>query len=241
MKNPPWERDELILALDLYFRHNPSHIGQTHPEVRALSRILNTLPIHQHRPDAARFRNANGVHMKLCNFLRLDPTYSGRGLSRGGVLEEEVWREFANDRQRLSETAAAIRARVSTRTNEEVTFVATDEEEEFPEGRILFRAHRSRERKRALVERAKRLALRNYGHLACQACGFDFEVTYGAPGQGFIECHHLLPVSHIRPGTRTRVTDIALLCSNCHRMVHRRRPWLSMEQLTSLVRRRTRR
>jgi hypothetical protein len=33
----------------------------------------------------------------------------------------------------------------------------------------------------------------------------------------------------------TRLSDLALLCSNCHRMVHRRRPWLRLGQLTSLL------
>jgi len=90
-KNPPWTRDELILALDLYFRHNPLHISKTHPEVIALSDLLNALPIFEERPDEEHFRNENGVYMKLCNFLRLDPDYEGAGLTRGGRLEEEVW------------------------------------------------------------------------------------------------------------------------------------------------------
>jgi 5-methylcytosine-specific restriction protein A len=78
-RNPPWQRDELILALDLYFRHPPNSISKTHPEVLALSELLNALPIHPHRPDAARFRNPAGVYRKLCNFLRFDPTYQGKG------------------------------------------------------------------------------------------------------------------------------------------------------------------
>ena len=31
-------------------------------------------------------------------------------------------------------------------------------------------------------------------------------------------------------------TDLVPVCSNCHRMIHRRRPWLSVEQLRQLVR-----
>jgi hypothetical protein len=45
-RNPPWQRDELILALDLYFRHPPHAVSQTHPEVIAVSEMLNALPIH---------------------------------------------------------------------------------------------------------------------------------------------------------------------------------------------------
>ena len=63
-RNPPWQRDELILALDLYFRHRPDTIGKKHPEVAALSELLNKLPIHPDRPDTAKFRNVNGTYMK---------------------------------------------------------------------------------------------------------------------------------------------------------------------------------
>jgi len=235
MRNPPWHRDELILALDLYFRHPPAHISKEHPQVRALSNVLSALPIRQDRPDAARFRNANGVYMKLCNFLRLDPTYNGKGRQAGGALEEKVWTDFAGDRARLAQTAQAIRDRISRPVANESISVPEDEEDEFPEGKVLFRAHRSRERNRKLVETAKRISLKKPGTLACHACGFDFRARYGALGEGYIGCHHVVPVSAITPGTKSKVSDLALLCSNCHRMIHRRRPWLSMSDLTALV------
>ena len=235
MRNPTWHRDELILALDLYFRHNPAHINQNHPDVRALSKLLNALPIHADRPDAARFRNPNGVYMKLCNFLRFDPTYKGTGLRAGGLLEAQVWKAFADDRARLAATAEAIRARVHHRPTEESITTAEDEEDEFQEGKVLFRAHRSRERNRTLVKRAKGLAMKKHGRLVCQICGFDFKDRYGQLGEGYIECHHTVPISHLNPGTKTKVTDLALLCSNCHRMVHRRRPWLTIPDLLNLL------
>jgi 5-methylcytosine-specific restriction protein A len=138
-RNPPWHRDELILALDLYFRHPPAHISKEHPEVRALSKLLNQLPIHADRPDAVRFRNPNGVYMKLCNFLRLDPSYKGKGLQTGGGLEEKVWKEFAEDRARLAETAEAIHARLAHPSTTESVTLPEDEEDEFAEGKVLFR------------------------------------------------------------------------------------------------------
>jgi hypothetical protein len=45
-----------------------------------LSRVLNSLPIHTVRPDLERFRNPNGVALKLANFAALDPAYPGRGI-----------------------------------------------------------------------------------------------------------------------------------------------------------------
>src|SRR5690554_6763003 len=97
-RNPPWTRDELILALDLYFRLDPVDISADHPGVIALSNLLRQLPIHQHRPDPERFRNPNAVCMKLWNFARLDPSYKGAGLEAGSKLDEAIWDEFAGNR-----------------------------------------------------------------------------------------------------------------------------------------------
>jgi len=98
-RNPAWTRDELILALDLYFRlrHNSMGISENQEEVKKLSALLNQLPIHDRKPDEAKFRNPSGVYMKLMNFARLDPDYPGVGLRHGGKLEEEIWNEFSGD------------------------------------------------------------------------------------------------------------------------------------------------
>jgi 5-methylcytosine-specific restriction protein A len=233
-RNPPWERDELILALDLYFRHRPSTISQTHPEVVELSKILNGLPIHAERPDRARFRNPNGVYMKLCNFLALDPSYHGKGLERGGRGEQQVWNDFHHDRAALRRLAEAIKAGYGTAAAQPA---AAEEEDEdaFPEGKVLYRMHRARERNRKLVQAAKARALKREGRLDCAVCHFDFASAYGSLGDGFIECHHALPLSELKSEQKTRVADVALLCSNCHRMVHRRRPWLSISELEHLL------
>lgn len=58
----------------------------------------------------------------------------------------------------------------------------------------------------------------------CQACGFDFAQRYGELGAGYIEAHHLRPLSSLDEGTSVSynvATDFAVLCSNCHRMIHR--------------------
>src|SRR5215471_1678449 len=110
MRNPSWSTDELILALDLYFRLPPNSTSKANPQIIELSEVLNRLPIHPERPDAEKFRNPNGVYMKLCNFLRFDPTYTGVGLKAGSHQEQELWNEFANDLPRLQQVAAAIRA-----------------------------------------------------------------------------------------------------------------------------------
>jgi predicted RNA-binding protein with PUA-like domain len=67
-RNPPWSRDERLLALDLYLHRRPRLPGAEDREVRELSAFLNSLPIHTVRPDLETFRNPNGVSLKLANF-----------------------------------------------------------------------------------------------------------------------------------------------------------------------------
>lgn len=71
----------------------------------------------------------------------------------------------------------------------------------------------------------------------CMACGFDFEETYGERGRDFIEVHHIKPLYDINEEVVINPsTDLICLCSNCHRMVHRKRDSiLSLEDLKALL------
>lgn len=100
------------------------------------------------------------------------------------------------------------------------------------EGRKQTVVHVRRERSRRL--RAAKIAAA--GRPTCEACGFDFARVYGERGRGFIECHHLTPVAELDPGAPTRLEDLALLCANCHRMIHAERRWLTLEELRALLR-----
>ena len=103
--------------------------------------------------------------------------------------------------------------------------------EDAVEGRLLTVAHQRRERSRKVVLAKKAAALKLLGRLMCEACGFDFGKRYGSRGEGVIDCHHTKPVADLGDGTPTHLRDLALLCANCHRMIHARRPWLTLEEL----------
>lgn len=222
-----WLRDELILALDLYRAE-----GRTPPResVEQLSDLLRSIPIEPELAASPRFRNTAGVQLKIYNFVAIDPEGEIEGMSRGGRGDQAVMDEFWDDQDRLRETAAAIRANLETIDPNEAA-VVEEEVEDAPEGRILTRTHRVRERNRRLVERKKAAA----SSLACEACDFDFEAAYGKRGTGFIECHHTVPVRDLVAVSRTRLDDLALVCANCHRMIHRGAPWLTVEEVRALV------
>ena len=42
-------------------------------------------------------------------------------------------------------------------------------------------------------------------------------------------------LSDLAHGGTTRLRDLALVCANCHRMLHRRRPWLGIRGLRKLL------
>jgi 5-methylcytosine-specific restriction protein A len=103
------------------------------------------------------------------------------------------------------------------------------------EGRELLRLHRTRERNRMLVSRKNRSVLFETGRLACEACGFDFASVYVALGDGFAECHHDCPLASAAGERRIRLSELSVVCANCHRMLHRR-PWHTVAELRELLR-----
>lgn len=238
--NPAWTRDELILALDLYLRHRNSLPSKHHPEVQELSQFLGKMGRALGLSSSSSFRNANGVYMKLGNFRRWDPDYikhGKTGLAKGNKDEEVVWKEFARSPSKLAAVVTSIRNAVDldALAGHELQGQEEPDIHEAAEGKVLTRLHRVRERNRALVDRKKRQALTKHGKLECEACGFDFQDRYGNAGAGLIDVHHTRPLHTLEPGQKTRLNDLALLCANCHRVVHSGRHWLSLEELRSAL------
>lgn len=73
--------------------------------------------------------------------------------------------------------------------------------------------------------------------MSCMACGFNFEKVYGEIGKSYIEVHHVVPLSSIDEEIIVNPeTDLITVCSNCHRMIHRRKNHvLSLEELNNLI------
>jgi 5-methylcytosine-specific restriction protein A len=234
MKNPNWTKDELILALELYFRDETARGNKTHPEVVKLSRILNSLPIHSGGAQETNFRNPTGVAMKLSNFLRFDPTYKGKGLDRGNKMEEVVWDMYSSNIDALTKVKNAIIENVGF-LKESKSSQIDDSLEEASEGRVLTRVHKIRERNKAIVKKKKQSVLKETGALKCETCSFDFKEIYGELGEGFAECHHKKPVSQLVANEKTKLVDLAILCANCHRMIHRSKPWKTIEELKEIL------
>lgn len=236
-RNPNWSRDELILALDLYFREGRKQLPPNHPRVQELSKILNKLSIHEGEARDSDFRNMHSVSMKLGNFLSIDPEHTGEGLKQGSKLDRDVWSEFWDQPHRLARIAETIKLAIQSVKEEKAQYIPTkyEYEEEFPEGKVLTRLHKQKERNRKATEEKKKRVLSERQKLECEACGFDFAKVYGNLGYGFAECHHTIPIAKLEPHHKTKLEDLAIICSNCHRMVHRSNPMLSIAHLRALI------
>lgn len=239
MKNPKWHRDEIILALDLYFNPDRGSVDARNPNIIKLSQELNLLPLFTHKPDEARFRNPNGVNLKLSNFLAIDPSYAGKGMEAFSKLDKALFEEFANDRDRLHAIAQQIRTVLHNEPLLKSTSYIEDDEatklDMVEEGQTLYRLHKYRERNAAIVATKKKKVLKATGALACEACTFDFYLKYGLLGQGFIECHHTKPLAQYNTAAPTQLEDLALVCANCHRMLHRQPGVLTVNELREVV------
>ena len=236
MRNPDWVRDEIILAMDLYVRAGRKQLPPSHEEVVRLSQLLNRVPLHPPASRDENFRNANGISMILGNFLGVDPIHHQPGLSRNNQLQAAVWADFIDDPDLLIRTAQAIEvASGSQNVTDPVEMM--DDEDVFPEGLLLTRQHLVRERNRAAVSAKIDAVMNEAGRLACEVCGFDFLAFFGELGRGFSECHHIVPLSEVAVQRKTRLTDLAIVCANCHRMLHRVRPVMSIASLRCLLER----
>jgi 5-methylcytosine-specific restriction protein A len=220
-----WMREEIVLALQLYLREGV--VGLKRCE--SLSAELRAWPIEAHFSARRSFRNAQSVRNKLYNLQWLQ-TDGERGRARGGKETEAVWAEFGDDLPRVDAAAAEIRwALADAERNGGVA-----SEYEADETGVKMVAHRRRERDPSLARRKREEMLRKTGALACEACGFDSDATWGVAG--IIDCHHLIPVSELEPGEKTRLRDLRLLCPSCHRLVHAGGGWLTWDELLAYVR-----
>lgn len=83
---------------------------------------------------------------------------------------------------------------------------------------------------------ARRRCIEHFGSL-CSVCAFDFGHVYGPIAEGVIHVQHLTPLS-VAGGREYEVDpvrDLRPVCLNCHLVIHRRDPPLSLEEARALV------
>ena len=140
-------------------------------------------------------------------------------------LQLSIWERFkpyfVNNRKESLKITAELLTEIEN----------SDENLVFSEGKLRLVAHYARERNPAIIKLKKQKAIAD-NILFCEICNFSFVKTYNID---FIECHHKTPISETGE-TETRLQDLALVCANCHRMLHKKidGEFLSIQQLQIL-------
>lgn len=230
-----WTRSEVILACSLLISNNWKWMHPSDPRAVELSELLRSSPEHSNAARTFTFRNTNGVVRKMQDLQSRLPGYRGVP-THGSRLDRDVLQEFLDDPIGMELLAERIRRAIrrSEVSPGAVAEVDSDAELTAWEGSIAIAAHLTRERDQKL-RAAKLGSVRSAAlPLNCEVCGFNFEHVYGDRGAGYVEVHYALPLHESGPRT-TSLEDLVLLCSNCHRMIHRGKRWLSPAELRLLV------
>lgn len=220
-----WTYDEIVLAADIVRRNHWRGLDESDLDVIGLSRLLIAARLHPVENRDPNFRSSNGVARKTWDIATQHPDYPGKR-TNGNKLDAIVLHAFIDNQEEMTARARAIEAAMA---NGDVPVVEADEDLAQAEGRLLLSAHLRRERSRPLRKR-KIQSVKGAGRpLNCEVCEFNFATTYGERGEDYVEVHHVLPL-HVSGEVETRIADLALLCANCHRMIHRS-PWISPTEL----------
>lgn len=137
--------------------------------------------------------------------------YSRDSMPSENILIEDLWLILnLYDGLVSGEAASEVETQLEGDEPEDIIF----------EDATKLRLHKRIERNAKLIKEAKRI----HGY-SCQVCGLNFEKKYGEIGKGYIEAHHLEPISELKGKkvARDPAKDFAVLCANCHRMIHRSR------------------
>lgn len=130
MKRSNWTREQTIVVLKTYFSILFNKANNSNPEIIKIAEIIG--------------RSINSVKMKIGNFGSLDPELAKRGivgLSGTSALDEEIWNEFNNNREKLAFESTTLIAKFLNKTIEEVIEL---QEEEIPEGKEKIRLIKTR-------------------------------------------------------------------------------------------------
>ncbi len=207
-----WYVTHLVSPID---QHIDKEDSGTHPYTRLVTVVgINAKPILIDSEEWSFYKCNRG---QICNIKTIE--------KRGGAdLPIEQKQKFVWDRfDKLDPKLLAHIPDLHQNNLDVDEYVAMEGRE-----RTILRLHKFRERDPKAIKQAKEKA-KIEKRFFCEVCLFDFKKQYPGLGDDFIECHHKQPIS--KGGIRkTKAGDLAIVCANCHRMLHRK--YISGEYLT---------
>ena len=218
--------DELCFILFAFFKNNAS--DDNNQIVALIENDLTLLAEYTGIPTAV-----NNVNFEVKRVINLFATLNSNSDSEVGIEndpESLIFKRFSGRLGELENFIYSVKVFINLQIcslNLE-TFKAL-------EGQGSTYKHFARERDARIVKAKKIRFLIENKVLFCEACGFNFEAMYGSRGANYVEVHHKIPLSEVMHETITRLDDLCLLCSNCHKIVHRKEPWITLEGLKEII------
>jgi predicted HNH restriction endonuclease len=167
---------------------------------------------YRYDPNILRGTIANWEHFVTVNWDKKFPGFNlDLGANQITVLKLEGWRlnKIHEAESQIVKKAKIVEANEGERYTIEATF---------------------RERNRVLIEAKK--ANSDYH---CEVCNMSFKEIYGKIGEKYIIAHHIEPIGSRNNGSKTTLDDISLVCANCHDMLHRYDPPMSIGELKKII------
>lgn len=187
-------------------------------------------------------RAISGVYNKVMNFRSIDPNDIRKGFAATNSIDHKVWSDFyLSEKKMLDVEALDIAYQKYWKSGSKVPIQQIEEdvlaEEIEDRGPVKEGALKEYYGKRYERDPSNRKRAIEIHGLSCKVCDFNFEAVYGQRGADFIEVHHRKPIAHFE-GEEQAVdpaTDLVPVCSNCHRMIHRRADQvLTVEELQEI-------
>jgi 5-methylcytosine-specific restriction enzyme A len=221
-RDKPWGFEETLLALDFYLKYEPSFPGKGSDEIRKLSDTLQKLPIIPSKMRSSKFRNANGVYMKLMNLRAEDPRKKVKsGLGDTSAMDKKIWESYEEHLNQVHIDAQELLQNLNMFQASPTEFDETSESESVSaqEGGWKDKLHRVKER-RSLREPRLSKMLETHGKYFCECC--SIQSPDAKDPTSILEVHHIVPLAEIDFIQQTTLEDLAVLCANCHRLIHAR-------------------
>ncbi|MDE3808847.1 HNH endonuclease [Sinorhizobium meliloti] len=147
-------------------------------------------------------------------------------------MDRRIWEEFGERPDEVHQLAAAIKKAIAVAGE----FVLPNVDQEMPEVRLLTALHIRRERNSKV--RKMLLDDRRPKGLRCEICALSRPELDLSLQESLFEAHHLVPLAEVGE-RKTRLTDLALLCACCHRLVHGamvlKSGWVGIAEARALV------
>jgi len=119
------------------------------------------------------------------------------------------------------------------------TFIRTNDERKYGNGSFGEGGRTSVTATMDIIKRspaARQACLEKQGY-TCKICGFNFFTLYGEIGKNFIEVHHLESLAGREDYADTDPEkDLMPVCSNCHSMLHKKRPAYTPDEIREKLR-----